>query len=276
MPDFPVLTTLYLEACRADGRVIARNFIHYFVTNGYPPLREELFARLEGHDSTIQRDAGSSGRQSALNLQLSTLNSQPSTPHSLILRAIPADWHASEWSGGRDASTQASSTPVDRELERAMDASFGDGHGYFEWLLPITRAELARCQTARSRLRVLCEASSCRTARPEGPQTDDDIFPTTLQLSLNGVPIYQGTLRNHPHDARGVLTYLRGGNGAYGYLVRATAEGHALRRILAAHDGAHLRLRAAVPKKSPAQGGLTIYGAECGRYPVAPTVILES
>ena len=38
-------------------------------------------------------------------------------------------------------------------------------------------------------------------------------------------------LRNHPHDARGVLSYLRGGVGAYGYLVHAFAEGDLLQQI---------------------------------------------
>jgi len=36
-----------------------------------------------------------------------------------------------------------------------------------------------------------------------------------------------------------------------------------------------LRLRCAVPANALARGGLTIYGAECGRYPVSPTVIID-
>jgi hypothetical protein len=96
-----------------------------------------------------------------------------------------------------------------------------------------------------------------------------------MQMSLNDVPVYQGTLRNHPHDSRGVLSYLRGGVGAYGYLVHAFAEGELLRQIVA-HDGHDtLRLRCAVPSEAVAVGGLSIYGAECGRFPVCPTVIVE-
>ena len=109
----------------------------------------------------------------------------------------------------------------------------------------------------------------------DSPQTDADIFPTTLQLSLNNVPIYKGVLRNHPHDARGVLSYLRGGAGAYGYLVHAFAEGDLLRQIAASDGDGSLRLRCAVPPDALPVGGLTIYGAECGRYPVCPTVIVE-
>jgi hypothetical protein len=221
MPPFPVLATLSLEAVKADGSVVARNFTHFFVTNGYPSAREE-WSRL------------------------------------LVVRAAPADWAESEWSGGT----------IDRENEKEQDACYGRGHGYFEWLLPLSNAEIARAR----RLRVVCEASSHRV---DAPQTDDDICPTTLQISLNGIAVYDAVLRNHPHDARGVLSYLRGDRGAYGYLARASAEGPLLRRIAAGHAGDRLRLRCGVPKKTIAHGGLTIYGAECGRYPVCPTIVVE-
>ena len=42
--------------------------------------------------------------------------------------------------------------------------------------------------------------------------------------SIRTVPIYRAILPNHLHDARGALTYLRGGRGAYGYLCHATIE----------------------------------------------------
>ncbi len=126
--------------------------------------------------------------------------------------------------------------------------------------------------TKAHRIKVICEASAHRI---DHPQTDDDVLPTTLQMQLNDVPIYQATLRNHPHDARGVLSYLRGGKGAYGYLAHAYAEGELLQRLIANNNGAHLRLRCGVPDRAIPQGGLTIYGAECGRYPVCPLVIID-
>jgi hypothetical protein len=87
--------------------------------------------------------------------------------------------------------------------------------------------------------------------------------------------VYHGVLRNHPHDARGVLSYLRGGVGAYGYLVHAFAEGDLLKQIAGNDGDGSLRLRCAVPPDALPVGGLTLYGAECGRYPVCPTVIVE-
>ena len=55
--------------------------------------------------------------------------------------------------------------------------------------------------------------------------------PSTLRISLNGLPIYRTILPNHPHDARGALSYLRGGRGAYGYLCHATVEGAPLQEL---------------------------------------------
>jgi hypothetical protein len=180
------------------------------------------------------------------------------TERSLILRAYPTDWAAAEWSAGMG----------NRDEDRASDWCYGMGHGYFEWLLPLGNADLTKAY----RLKVLCEASSHRT---DTPQTDDDIFPTTIEMYLNSVPIYEATLRNHPHDSRGVLSYLRGGRGAYGYLAHAYVEGDLLQRVIQASNGTHLRLRIAVPETAVAHGGLTVYGAECGRYPVCPTIIID-
>lgn len=221
MPDMPALCTLLVSARAADGMVLAQNFVNFFCNGIYPGAREEV-------------------------------------ARALILRGLPADWAAAEWSGESG----------ERDKSRAEDSCYGFGYGYFEWKLPLEGVDLTKAR----RIKVVCEASSHRI---DSPQTDADIFPTTLQVSLNDLPVYHGVLRNHPHDARGVLSYLRGGVGAYGYLVHAFAEGELLQQIAAHIEDGHLRLRCAVPPGSLPVGGLTIYGAECGRFPVCPTVIVE-
>jgi hypothetical protein len=179
------------------------------------------------------------------------------TPRALILRAQPADYIHSEWniySGNRDE-------------ERGGDACWGFGYGHFDWELPLGDADLRKAY----RVRVLVEASSRRN---DTPQTDDDRFPSSFQILLNGVRVYESVLQNHPHDARGSLSYLRGGKGAYGYLAHATAEGDLLRQVAEKSNGV-VHLRCAVPQTALAQNGLQIYGAECGRYPVCPTIVIE-
>jgi hypothetical protein len=178
-------------------------------------------------------------------------------PRSTVLRAQPADWAEQEWSGYSG----------EREVERAHDACWGFGHGHFEYDFPLENIDISKAY----RLRVLCEASSRRI---DTPQTDADKMPTTLRILLNGVYVFEETLPNHPHDARGVLSYLRGGAGAYGYLIQAAIERELLQQVLE-QERSHLRLRFAVPENSLTQNGLQIYGAECGRFPICPTVVIE-
>ena len=72
-------------------------------------------------------------------------------------------------------------------------------------------------------------------------------------MPLNDIPVYEATLRNHPYDARGVLSYLRGGRGAYGYLAHAFAEGGLLAQIVNSAGDGFLRLRCAVPEEALAK-----------------------
>lgn len=221
MPDDTMLCHLLLSAVTSDGLTIAENFVHFYVSAGYPQEREE-------------------------------------SARSLILRGAPANWTQAQWSGGS----------ADREKERLEDSAYGFGDGFFEWAFTLGSADLGKAR----RLRVLCEVSSHRV---DAPQTDEDTFPTTLRMSLNGVRVYEATIRNHPHDSRGVLSYLRGGVGAYGYPAYAMAEGELLREIIKATPDGSIKLRCTVPADALARGGLTVYGAECGRFPVCPTVIIE-
>lgn len=178
-------------------------------------------------------------------------------PRFTILRAHPAHWARENWSAYSG----------DRDTEQREDAAWGFGRGFFEYDLPLEGIDLSKAY----RVRLLCEASSRRI---DTPQTGASPFPTTVQLSLNGVRVFEEMLPNHPHDARGVLSYLRGGAGAFGYLAHATVERDLLRQV-AERAGSHLVLQLAVPETSLAQNGLQIYGAENGRFPICPTVVIE-
>jgi hypothetical protein len=178
---------------------------------------------------------------------------------TLVLRRRVQDWHSAVWSFGG----------ATREEAEKEGVAFGVGAGHFEWWF--TDPELRRLKDA-ARIRLLVEVSSRRL---DVPQTDTHRHPTWCEVTLNGVPIHRGILPNHPHDTRGALSYLRGERGGYGYLVRAVLEGSALESVLASagREGL-LRLRCTVPDVSPV-GGLSVYEHDCGRYPIAPTIIVE-
>jgi hypothetical protein len=175
-----------------------------------------------------------------------------------VLRLDAHSWSRSEWN--RRSST--------REQANSAGAAYGETRGFFEYKFPVPPELLHSC----SRLTVLCEASSLRDG---APQTDRYVQPSTLRLLLNGVPVYHAILPNHPHDARGSLTYLRGGRGGYGYLCHATIECELLDQVVKSSRGTHLRLRFLMPRDEQPQGGLSIYGCNAGRYPLGPTLIID-
>ena len=180
------------------------------------------------------------------------------TLNSLILRRKVCAWDIAEWSGGNGSREQAE-----------LDAScFGVGEGCFEWRF--NDEALVRLSSAR-RVVILMEASS----RREGvAQSDCDRVESSFSLFVNGLPVMRNILPNHPHDSRGALSYLRGGKGAYGYLLQSVIENGLLKMLVdrCAVDGS-LRLRAEV--SGSGCGGLTVYDYDCGRYPVGLTVRVE-
>ncbi|PTY07240.1 glycoside hydrolase family 2 [Opitutaceae bacterium EW11] len=179
--------------------------------------------------------------------------------NALILRKPVHAWSAAAWSG-------PASTP---EEARLTGSCFAQGTGFFEWSF---EDEVVRRLSDVRRIRLLCEVSSRRL---DTPQTDSHRYPTNFELQINDLPVHRGMLPDHPHDSRGSLSYLLGGRGAYGYLIRATIEGDLLRHVVeaAARDG-RLRFRCVAPAEPP-EGGLTVYDYHCGRYPIGPTVIVE-
>lgn len=179
----------------------------------------------------------------------------------VVLRAAPANWSEAYWSGDFEA---------DRDRAGATDRAEGSGRGFFRWSLSLAGVNLSQVPS----LQVLGEASSRRGDRS---QTDVHGRASALQVELNGVRVFQSELPNQPHDSRGALSYLRNGQGAYGYLVRATVEGELLRRVVAASSGnpGHLRLACTVPEDARTAGGLVLFGPECGRYPFGLMVIIE-
>jgi hypothetical protein len=107
------------------------------------------------------------------------------------------------------------------------------------------------------------------------PMTDTVRFPSAVTVSVNGVVAGRHELADDPADHRGILSWhaqlkdkkLREA-GSYGELVEVPIPRGALEK--AAAEGAlivRLEVDAALP------GGLAVYGARFGRYPLDPTVV---
>jgi hypothetical protein len=107
------------------------------------------------------------------------------------------------------------------------------------------------------------------------PMTDGVKFPSAVSIRVNGVLAGRHELEDDPADHRGVLSWhaqlkdkkLREA-GSYGYLLEVEVPRAALERAAAEKA---LVVRLEVDEGLP--GGLAIYGARFGRYPVDPTVV---
>lgn len=177
---------------------------------------------------------------------------------ALVLRARVNGWKSASWAEGGST----------REEAAVAGKCVGNGAGSFEWEFSDPKFKDIR---KACRLTFLMEASS---SRQDISQTDSYRHPSRLDISVNGRGVLHVLLPDHPHDTRGALSYLRGGNGAYGYLHRVTVEQDLLEEIVAAVE-AEGTIVVETAVSSPPHGGLVIYDYDSGRYPIAPTLIIH-
>ena len=108
------------------------------------------------------------------------------------------------------------------------------------------------------------------------PMTDETRFASAVTVSFGGEVAETYELRDDPADHRGILSWhaqpqdrrLREA-GSYGWLIEAPVPQTALRAAAASGE---LVVRLEVDEALP--HGLAIYGAQFGRYPVDPSLIL--
>jgi hypothetical protein len=109
------------------------------------------------------------------------------------------------------------------------------------------------------------------------PQTDGRKYPGVVGISIAGVEVDPIDLPDDPADARGVLSHQASfHHGSYGFLARRELD-------LSAYPGVVERLRRDPTLRvilTVAEGGeargLSVFGERTGRYPLDPTVIIET
>ncbi|HET8634581.1 MAG TPA: glycoside hydrolase family 2 TIM barrel-domain containing protein, partial [Gemmatimonadales bacterium] len=250
MPAEPAVAVLAVRLEDATGSVLQRNFTT-FVVEGEAP------------DSITLAD----GR------------------HAIVSRVPASRIRASHWSLKQWA--------VMDSLK--MD---GAGSGYFEYAIPFPKGLTARDMSEAT---FLVEASAKRlngkdrdsTASDNGdymrggglhdrsrnpnsyPMTSEDTYPSAITVSFNGHVAGRVELTDDPADSRGILSWHAQPHdghlheaGSYGQLIRVPIPADA---IAEAERTGEMIVRMEVSDALP--GGLAIYGAKFGRYPVEPTVV---
>ena len=107
------------------------------------------------------------------------------------------------------------------------------------------------------------------------PMTDETLFPSNINISINGESSLTTTLTDDPADHRGVLSWhhqlkdkkLREA-GSYGYLVKVPIS---KKQLKAAMDKGELIINI----KTEGNGGVAVYGKSFGRYPLDPSLVLK-
>jgi predicted transcriptional regulator len=122
------------------------------------------------------------------------------------------------------------------------------------------------------------------------PQTDGRLFSSSVMISANGRRLHDIILPDDPADHRGMLSWINqepgwawGSSdrskrwlldeaGSYGYLVKAHLHKSDIRKAL---ESGKIVIRLQVDESGPAQGGLSVFGRESGRFPVDPSIIIK-
>jgi hypothetical protein len=236
MPEEPGLATVQVWLCDGD-KVRVRNYVNVDVSLG---------AKLPPHE----RWGGAH-----------------------VVRFSPADFADSNWPNPRLGSG---------------GGKFGaGGAGWVEYAVPLPEG---LDPAAIGRLRLRFEAGA-RTARSrvgwhdpryelatDYPQTESYKLPSEAVVSINGVPLGEVLLPDDPADSRGVLSAHNSTEwelASFGFPYTLAADAAKTRQILDAAREGTLSVRFEVPR-SGTRGGLNLYGARLGAYPIDPMLILDS
>ena len=102
-------------------------------------------------------------------------------------------------------------------------------------------------------------------------QTEPEKYPSDVTISVNGAEIDTIRIPDCPADARGVLSYIHGQPGIYGYLYNIKLDPS----IVLNGKTDTLRVRYEVKADAEAKGGFALYGARLGRYPTGPHLLIR-
>jgi hypothetical protein len=129
--------------------------------------------------------------------------------------------------------------------------------------------------TARTRL----DWRDARHNSPQDyPQTELRKLPSDLVVRINGVRAGAVTLPDDPADATGVLSAHTSAHWepcSYGFLTRFDVDAETAQRMLSESKDGRLLIRFEVPRTGQA-GGLNLYGARMGAFPVDPTLVVRA
>lgn len=128
----------------------------------------------------------------------------------------------------------------------------------------------------RTDLNYMLGAKASPSGNPNSyPMTDETMFPSKIDVSINGEKTLNTTLPDDPADHRGVLSWhhqltdkkLREA-GSYGFLTKVPVSKKQLKNAV---ESGKLVVRI----KTVGDGGIAVYGKSFGRYPLDPSLVMK-
>ncbi len=122
------------------------------------------------------------------------------------------------------------------------------------------------------------------------PQTDEKIYGSLVKVVANDIKLAEIQLKDDPADHRGILSWMNQEHGwewgsvdhskpwlldeagSYGYPVKVTLDEVAKNSAL---EKGEVTIRLYVDEQTSNRGGLSIYGAESGMYPMDLTLVIR-
>ena len=147
-------------------------------------------------------------------------------------------------------------------------SAIGSGYVEYEVSLPDSRGWVTQPLRDVAEIALIFEASSCYGG---ARQTEPEKYPSDVTISVNGVEIDTIRIPDCPADARGVLSYIHGEPGIYGYLHNVKVDPS----LILNGKADTLTVRYEVKADAEAKGGFTLYGARMGRYPTGPHLLIR-
>ena len=175
----------------------------------------------------------------------------------------PFEWHYQtaqlNYTPGNISKSSWDEPAINEQLFSAV------GSGYVEYEVSLPEGFST---TDVSELELVFEASSCYGG---ARQTEPEKYPSDVTISVNGVEIDTIRIPDCPADTRGVLSYIHGQPGIYGYLHNVKVDPS----LVLNGKTNTLSIRYEVKADAEAKGGFALYGARMGRYPTGPHLLIH-
>lgn len=210
------------------------------------------------------------GRGRGISSRVETL-----TPQRIALRLPPYAFASARWKGA--------GSPAHFSLSNA-GKFYGYGAGIIEYKFAVPKNVL---DAGLTRVEFMAElATKARDQKLDWPQqtwpvdypqTDGTKFPGLVRLGIGGQEMAAIELPDDPADARGVLSHQAAFHHAsYGYLIRRRFPAAAIPSLAERlRQNPTLRIIVEVPD-GPEAHGLSIFGKRTGRFPIDPTIVIET